>query len=289
MAFGRTTSKVGGREPQQVPASGEAPPATITDEGVVFRSYKDGSRILLTPERSIAVQHALGADCIVALDECTAPNAPYDYQKRAMERTHRWLVASLTAHERLAGETERRLGWRPALYGVVQGGRYEDLRRASARFVGSQSVDGVAIGGSFDASDIAGAVRWVVEELPPQKPRHLLGIGEPQDLRTAIREGVDTFDCVQPTRLARHGIAYGPAFERLNLRNARFRDDPLPLNPACRCLTCRRGLSRSYLAHLVREREMVAATYLTIHNLVALTTFVAEERQRILVRAGISL
>lgn len=287
VAFGRSVSKVV-RSQEAADGSRASSSAQngalsrITNDGVQFRSHRDGSVHLLTPEASIRVQHLLGSDLIVALDECTDPLAPREYQEEALARTHRWLAQSIAAHQQFAPETRRRLGWTPALYGVVQGGRYEELRRESARFVGKQEVDAIAIGGSFDAGDIQSAVRWVVEELPESKPRHLLGIGEPEDIRAAVREGVDTFDCVQPTRLARHGISYGPNFTKINLRNARYREDSAPLDLTCRCMTCRSGFSRAYLAHLVREREMAAATYLTLHNLFALNRLLREERQRIL-------
>lgn len=264
------------------------PLACVDDNGVTFKSVIDGSTHRFTPEKSIEIQHAIGADIIFTLDECLPPDAPYEEQKRAVGRTHEWAMRCLVAHKRLGkGRGCRVEGVEntffstdqippstlyptPSLFGIVQGGRHEDLRRESARTIGSMSgdlggFDGFGIGGSFDKDDIGTAVGWVSEELPENKPRHLLGIGSPRDLVLAVRQGVDTFDCVAPTRIARNGSAY-LADGTINLTNAGFTRDFGPLDPECACYTCK-NYSRAYLAHLCRAKEMLSATLLSVHNL----------------------
>ncbi len=260
--------------------------AKIDDDGVTFKSVIDGSEHRFTPERSIEIQHNIGADIIFAFDECATPGADYEYQKKAMERTHAWAERCLVEHKRIKNVNN---GGTDALLGIVQGGRHEDLRRESARTIGKMTLetgepfDGFGIGGSFDKDDIGTAVRWVCEELPEDKPRHLLGIGEPIDLILGVANGVDTFDCVAPTRLARTGAAYiypsendlssgdidtqsAGSRSRINLLNARFKDDFGPLDPSCDCDTCK-NYSRAYIAHLFRAKEMLGATLLSVHNL----------------------
>jgi queuine tRNA-ribosyltransferase len=254
--------------------------AKIDDDGVTFKSVIDGSTHRFTPERSIQIQHNIGADIIFVFDECATPGADYEYQKKAMHRTHEWAVRCLTEHKKLKNQNQDSS---PALFGIVQGGRHKDLRRESARVVGdmfitdgvtseSVSFDGFGIGGSFDKDDIGTAVEWVCQELPEDKPRHLLGIGEPVDLILGVANGIDTFDCVAPTRLARTGAAYiwpRSTLEnksRINLLNAAFKDDFGPLDPTCACDTCK-NYTRAYLAHLFRAKEMLGATLLSVHNL----------------------
>jgi queuine tRNA-ribosyltransferase len=251
--------------------------AVVDDDGVTFKSIIDGSEHRFTPERSIQIQHNIGADIIFAFDECATPGADYDYQKKAVERTRLWAERCLEESRKLKGESQKSA---PALFGIVQGGRHEDLRKLSARDIGAMklsdgtSFDGFGIGGSFDKDDIGTAVKWVNEVLPEDKPRHLLGIGEPIDLILGVANGVDTFDCVAPTRLARTGAAYVyPSSKvdlekksRINLLNAEFKDDFGPLDPSCDCDTCK-NYSRAYLAHLFRAKEMLGATLLSVHNL----------------------
>lgn len=249
----------------------------IDEDGVDFQSVIDGSWHRFTPERSMQIQHALGADIFFAFDECTSPLAPYEYQKKAIDRTHRWAKRSLDEHEKLG--VSNATGLQQALYGVVQGGSYEDLRRESARTLGAMDFDGYGIGGSFTKDDIGTAVRWVCEELPEGKPRHLLGIGEPVDFFYGIENGIDTFDCVSPTRIARNGAAY--TFDgRINLHNAKYVEDMLSIEPEL--VNYSSSFTRSYIAHLLRSNEMLAATLISIHNLNFIVALVANIRQSIL-------
>ncbi len=246
----------------------------IDEDGVTFRSYRDGSEHRFTPERSIEIQHALGADIIFAFDECTSPTASYEYQKEAMARTHRWAERSLVAHQTKnpdrfthseMGSDAARDFLSGALFGIVQGGRYEDLRKESARTIGAMDFDGFGIGGSFDKEDMGTAVRWVNEILPEEKPRHLLGIGGVSDLFTAVENGCDTFDCVAPTREARTGSLY-TKHGRFNIENSRYKNDFSPVEPDCECYTCKH-FTKAYLAHLFRSKEILANTLASIHNL----------------------
>ena len=249
----------------------------IDEEGVDFQSVIDGSWHRFTPERSMQIQHALGADIFFAFDECTSPLAPHEYQKKAIDRTHRWAKRSLDEHIKLG--VSNATGLQQALFGVVQGGSFEDLRRESARTLGAMDFDGFGIGGSFTKDDIGTAVRWVCEELPEGKPRHLLGIGEPIDFFYGIENGIDTFDCVSPTRVARNGAAY--TFDgRINLKNKEYVEDMLSIEPGLANYTS--TFTRSYIAHLLRSNEMLAATLISIHNLHFVVTLVANIRQSIL-------
>ncbi|MDE2040837.1 MAG: tRNA guanosine(34) transglycosylase Tgt [Patescibacteria group bacterium] len=249
------------------------PMAKVTDEGVEFRSIIDGSRHMFTPERSIEIQHAIGADIMFAFDECLLPDEPYDRQKAAVMRTHEWAKRCLAYHAAHPNDS--------ALMGIIQGGRHEDLRRLSARHIGSMAFDGFGIGGSFDKTDIGTAVGWVADELPEDKPRHLLGIGsEPVDLLLGIENGADTFDCVAPTRMARNGTCYLGS-SRVSVTQARFTNDHGALDPECHCYTCAH-YSRAYLAHLFRAKEMLGATLLSIHNLYAVVNLVKRARQAII-------
>ena len=257
----------------------------IDEDGVDFLSYKDGSKHRFTPERSIQIQQSIGADIIFAFDECPSPSAPYEYQREAMERTHRWALRSLAEHKRArrglarASRKKMRKG-EQALFGIVQGGRYGDLRKESAKAVGAMDFDGFGIGGSFEKEDIESAVSWVNEILPPEKPRHLLGIGDPLDIWGAVENGIDTFDCVAPTREARTGSLYTRA-GRVNITNAKFVKDFSPLEEHCDCYTCA-NFSRSYLAHLYRTKEILASTLGTIHNLRFFTKLMGEIREGVL-------
>lgn len=238
--------------------------AKVTEDGVEFKSYKDGSVHFFTPERSMEIQQAIGADIMFAFDECTSPTDSYEYQKKALDRTHRWAARSLAAHDKV-GRLSSATGLRQALYGVVQGGRFEDLRKESARALGAMDFDGYGIGGSFTKNDIGTAVHWVNSELPEGKPRHLLGIGEPEDLFLAIEDGCDTFDCVAPTRMARTGGLYTKKEGRINIMNAAHMEDFTPLDPTCSCYTCSK-YTRAYLAHLYRSKEIQAYILGSIHN-----------------------
>lgn len=309
-AFGGAGSKIGGRagkdEAESVPGDGESVRlAKIDDDGVTFKSIIDGSTHRFTPERSIEIQHAIGADIIFAFDECLSPQESYEKQKAAVERTHAWAERCLIAHQKAGkgysffgrfgpsegegepaatsvevdGVPKQNSCPLPALFGIVQGGRHEDLRRHSAKTIGAMNVDGFGIGGSFDKDDIGTAVGWVCEELPENKPRHLLGIGEPEDLILGIENGIDTFDCVAPTRIARNGAAYVRG-GRINLFNAQFVSNFTPIEKDCGCYTCT-NYTKAYLAHLFRAKEMLAATLTSIHNLYFLVHLVKDARKAI--------
>ncbi len=250
--------------------------AQIDDEGVSFTSHIDGSLHRFTPERSVEIQHQLGADIFFAFDECTGAEADYDYQREAMERTHEWAERSLKAHRQ-----NIEAGNKQGIFGIVQGGRFEDLRRESAQVLAGMGFDGYGIGGSYQKKDLDTAVGWVTDELPEDKPRHLLGIGEPEDLIKGIQEGIDLFDCVQPTRLARTGTVYGENGVKMNLAGAKYKKDFSAIDDKCTCMTCQ-NYSRSYLSHLFRAKEMLGATLASIHNLHYLVNVVKLEREKLL-------
>lgn len=251
--------------------------AVIDEDGVTFKSIIDGSEHRFTPEKSMQIQHNLGADIFFAFDECTSPLAPVSYQREAMERTHRWAKRSLDEHKLLGVSSAT--GEMQALFGVVQGGAYEELRRESARTLGAMDFDGYGIGGSFTKEDMATAVAWVCEELPEGKPRHLLGIGEPLDILLAIENGIDTFDCVAPTRIARNGGLY-TLDGRINMFNAKFKEDLSPMSEDASWYT--HQFTKSYLSHLFRSDEMLAATLASLHNLKFITQLVDDARQALL-------
>lgn len=259
-------------------------PAKIDESGVMFRSIIDGSAHYFTPKKSIEIQQAIGADIIFAFDECTSPHEPIEYQKRSLDRTHRWALESLKTH---IEDTEAFS--KQALFGIVQGGRHEDLRKESAKFISELSYDGIefdgfGIGGSFEKEDMMTAVHWVNSILPEGKPRHLLGIGEPADIIKGVQEGCDTFDCVMPTRNARTGTVFfdkgSLEYENLNLKNAKYKDDINPIDDKCDCYTCK-NYTRSYLNHLYKAGEMLAGTLATIHNLRFMTRFMEEVRAEV--------
>lgn len=269
-AFGRTITKIakGEEKPREQGVavfdedvqSKHGQLAVIDDEGVTFTSHLDGSLHRFTPERSIEIQHALGADMFFAFDECTAPTEPYEYQREAMERTHRWALRSLKAHRQNLEANKRQ-----AIFGIVQGGRHEDLRKESAREIASMGFDGFGIGGSFSKEDMHGALQAAIPELPEDKPRHFLGIGEPGDILTGIAEGMDLFDCVAATRIGRHGTIYtarGP----INLRNEQFKNDFSPLDPET-VVPGTEGFTRAYVAHQLRAGEMLGQIICSMHNL----------------------
>ena len=249
----------------------------INEEGASFRSYLDGSKLFLSPERSIDIQRRLGADFILQLDELTTSDATREYTARSMAMSARWGDRSLAEFER--GDDGRQ-----ALYGIVQGGLYPDLREESSAYTASRAFFGTAIGGAFGNTrqTLYEVIDMCVPYLHPDRPIHLLGIGGIADVFNGVRRGMDTFDCVSPTRLARHGWALvkGAPGERLNLRNARFREDSEPLDGNCPCYACR-GFSRSYINHLLRASEITGLVLLSIHNVATMTRLMRE------VRAGI--
>src|SRR3989344_6013929 len=205
--------------------------AKIGQDRVSFKSHLDGSIHYITPEKSIQIQHNLGADIIFAFDECTSPVEDLKYQKEALERTHRWAKRSLVEHQKLDKENKI------ALFGIVQGGRNERLRKESAKVISSLEFDGFGIGGSFAKEDMSSAVKWVNEILPEDKPRHLLGVGEPEDLFMGVENGVDLFDCVAPTRNARNGSLYTKN-GKINITNTKYRNDFSKIEEDCECYVC---------------------------------------------------
>jgi tRNA-guanine transglycosylase len=232
------------------------PLVKFTDEGIKFRSHRDGSEHLFTPETVVDYQNAFGSDIAFVLDECASPAASEERQRSAWERTRAWAERSLSH--------ARKVGASPALFGIVQGGRYPALRAESARVLGQMDFAGYGIGGTFDETDLTVALAPATAALPEAKPRHLLGIGEPVDILAAVAEGVDLFDCVLPTRLARTGVLL-TARGRFNLRASAGRGDYTAPDPACACSTCAR-FSRAYLAHLFRVNEMLGPILATTHN-----------------------
>ncbi|PIR84985.1 tRNA guanosine(34) transglycosylase Tgt [Candidatus Kaiserbacteria bacterium CG10_big_fil_rev_8_21_14_0_10_45_20] len=249
--------------------------AIIDDEGVSFTSHIDGTLYRFTPERSVEIQHALGADIFFAFDECTSPSALYEYQREAGERTHRWAERSLKAHR--ANSVARK---KQALFGVVQGGRYTDLRAWSAKEIGEMGFDGFGIGGSFSKDDLGQALTSAIEPLPPEAPRHLLGIGEPADLFEGVSRGIDMFDCVLPTRLARNGTLYTRS-GKINILNEKYIRDFSPLDSATGGYASEH-FTKAYLAHLFRAKEMLAATIASLHNIYFIQSLVHDICQSIL-------
>lgn len=237
----------------------------ITDAGAEFRSHYDGAKLMMTPESSMELQHKIGADIHMAFDELTAPLASPSVIHEAMNRTHAWAERCLTRHDAL--NTEHIANHEPlqALYGVVQGAREETLRKQSANFLGERNFDGYGIGGVFEPGEIPTVVKWVNETLPENKPRHLLGMGsQPADLFLGVEYGVDTFDCVAPTRQARNGALY-TLDGRINITNAKFKTDFTPIDIECDCYTCDH-YTKAYINHLFRSDEILGATLASIHN-----------------------
>jgi queuine tRNA-ribosyltransferase len=242
----------------------------ISEEGVRFRSYIDGAEKFMGPETSMEVQAALGSDVALAFDECTPFHVDRDYTARSTERTHRWLDRCVEWHARHAPVGQM-------LYGIVQGGVYPDLRAASAERVAASPVDGVAVGGSLgrEKAQMREVVEWSLAPVPVEKPRHLLGIGDVDDILASVAAGIDTFDCATPTRLARHGSALVPdpgARWRLDLAKSRWRASPEPIVYGCPCVACRtEAYSRAYLHYLIKAGELTAKRLLTLHNLTFMT------------------
>ena len=249
-------------------AEGKERLAHVDDDGVTFRSHLDGSTHRFTPEVSIGIQHKLGADIIFAFDELTTLVNTRAYQEESVKRTHDWAVRCLVEHHRLAQAHPDRPP--QALFGVVQGAQYEDLRRQAASgltsIVGAdgRGFDGYGIGGALEKQNLATIVGWVSSELPADKPRHLLGISEPDDLFDAVAAGADTFDCVSPSRVARNAAVYSTT-GRFNITGARYRRDFTPIDADCDCYTCA-NYTRAYLHHLFKAKEILSATLCTIHN-----------------------
>jgi len=235
--------------------------AWIDNDGVTFKSHIDGSSHRLTPEKSMEIQHDLGADIIFAFDELTTLHHSKDYQIESLElRTHPWAERSLKRHKELLENAN----YYRALFGVIQGANYEDLRRKSAKFMASLDFDGFGLGGAYTKIDIGKIVGWMIDELPEGKPRHMLGISEPNDIFDCIENGADTFDCVSPARVARNGALYTD-FGRINITNQKYKIDYRPVSEDCVCYTCT-NYSSAYLHHLFKVGEMLGGTLATIHN-----------------------
>ena len=237
----------------------------VSEEGALFRSYIDGSQCWLTPERSILIQQKLGADFILPLDECTPFHMEKEQTARSMERSHRWEARGVQQYLRTYNSQQR-------LYGIVQGGIYEDLRKESIDFINSQPFFGQAIGGSLGGTkeQMYEVVQFTMQGLNNGRPTHLLGIGGLSDIIAGVNSGIDTFDCVHPTRIARHGCALvqtseDPTREHINLKNHRYEEDLNPIDSQCDCYTCR-NFSRAYLHHLFKAKESTGGLLLTIHN-----------------------
>ena len=259
--------------------------AHVDDDGVTFKSHLDGSMHRFSPEVSMQVQHQIGADIIFAFDELTTLHNTRKYQEESLERTRLWAIRCLDEHKRL---TESR-SHRPyqALFGVLQGAQYEDLRRKAAKDLGEMESSGIAfdgfgIGGALDKSKLGTIVSWAVEELPVNKPRHLLGIGEPADLFAGVENGADTFDCVAPTREARTSAVYSPT-GRFNVSGGSYRKDFSSIDSECTCYTCK-NYTRAYLNHLFRAKEILGPTLATIHNVHFIVNLV--ERMRLAIESG---
>jgi len=252
--------------------------AHVDDDGVTFKSHLDGTMHRFTPEFSMQVQHQLGADIIFAFDELTTLMNTRDYQVMSLERTRLWAIRCIAEHKKLT--TERSTKPYQALFGVIQGAQYEDLRRKAASDLGAMDFDGYGIGGALDKHELGTIVSWVTEELPLARPRHLLGIGEPEDLFVGVEAGIDTFDCVSASRVARNAAVYNN-FGRFNITNAKYRRSFEPLVDGCECYTCTH-YTQAYLHHLVHAKELLASTLLTIHNEHFIVGLVAKMRQTLI-------
>ncbi len=236
--------------------------AVVSENGVTFRSHIDGSQHLFTPELSMQIQHGIQADIIFAFDELTSLVDPYSYQQESLVRTHDWGERCVVELDRLRALQLNRPY--QALFGVIQGAQYEDLRRATSKQLGAMPFDGYGIGGAIQKDKLADIVRWVNEELPKEKPKHLLGISEPNDIFAAIENGVDTFDCVSPTRVGRNGAFY--TYEgRKNIAGARYYEDFTALLEDCTCYTCK-NYTRAYMHHLFKSKEILGLTLMSLHN-----------------------
>ncbi|HEY8467055.1 MAG TPA: tRNA guanosine(34) transglycosylase Tgt [Solirubrobacterales bacterium] len=275
LAHGSVADEIKGRR-GRVPGHGSI--LEIAEEGVRFRSYIDGTELFMGPEESLAMQAAIGSDIALAFDECTPFHADYDYTARSTERTHRWLDRCVAWHQEHGPP-------RQAFFGIVQGGIYEELRRASAERVSAAPIDGISIGGTLgeDKPQMYEVLDMTLPHLPEDAPKHLLGIGEPDDLIAGIKRGIDVFDCAVPTRLGRHGMALAPLPDgryRLNVRSTKLAADEGPLVEGCPCEACRNH-TRAYLHYLSRAEELTAVRLLTLHNLTYLERLVAGARAAI--------
>lgn len=272
--FDSGSSKIAKSETKKEVKAGSVPKnIRITPHGVHFISPVDGRRVFLGPKESIAIQEKIGADIILAFDECPPPNADKQYLRKSLELTHRWAKECLDARKS-----------RQALYGIVQGSRFRDLRVRSARAIGAMPFDGFAVGGEFGIGKAAMSkmLGWVFDELPERKPRHLLGIGYPEDVVPLVKSGVDTFDCIAPTHYGRRGMAF-TSEGRIDMSKTKYLKEYKALDKKCRCPVCA-NYTRAYLCHLVRAKEITGLKLLTEHNLHYINNLVADCRR--LIKAG---
>ena len=277
MGHGAVADEIKGRGRSRERSDGAI--LSIEEAGVRFRSYVDGAVMFLGPEGSMAIQAALGSDIALVFDECTPFYATREYTARSTARTHRWLERCLRWHEQRGPESQ-------VVYGIVQGGVEQDLRLESAAAVAASASDGIAIGGSLgkDKEQMREVVEWTTAELErrsPERPRHLLGIGDVDDLVAGVRQGIDTFDCALPTRLGRHGVALVPDPDtrwRTDLVKSRWRESTDPILDGCPCPACSRGYTRAYLHYLLRARELTALRLITLHNLTFIARLMEELR-----------
>ena len=282
MGHGNVADEIKGRRPAGREGGGGAI-VSIEEEGVTYRSYVDGSERFMGPETSMEIQANLGSDIALVFDECTPFHVDRDYTARSTERSHRWLARCLDWHREQGPKDQ-------LVYGIVQGGVYEDLRTASTEEVAASGCDGIAIGGSLgeNKEQMYEVVDWATSRLGGEaegRPRHLLGIGEVDDLVRGVELGIDTFDCVMPTRLGRHGVALVPDPDnrwRVDLTTARHRGSDEPLMEGCPCPACAIGYTRGYLHYMARARELTAMRLLTLHNLAFLARVMARLRQAVL-------
>jgi queuine tRNA-ribosyltransferase len=282
MGHGGVADEVKGRGRATASSAFRSAILSIEERGVRFRSYVDGRERFLGPEESMSVQAALRSDIAIVLDECTPFHVSRDYTARSTERTHRWLDRCLDWHDAHGPEGQ-------VVYGIVQGGVEEDLRRNSAQTIAASRCDGIAIGGSLgqDKPQMYEVVSWSTDELErhaPQRPRHLLGIGDIDDLVAGVEMGIDTFDCALPTRLGRHGVALVPdpaTRWRIDLAKGRYRDAQQPIEPGCDCPACAPGFTRAYLHYLLRAGESTGRRLITLHNLTFIARLMADLREAI--------
>lgn len=250
-----------GHQPQKI---------KINHDGVIFKSPINGDELFIGPKESIKIQEKLGADIIFAFDECTAPLADFDYVKKSMEKTHCWAKDCLKAKKS-----------KQALYGIVQGSRFKDLREESAKLIGSLDFEGFGIGGEFgnDKKTMGSMIEWVTDILPEKKPRHLLGVGYLEDMELIVKSGVDTFDCTVPTHYARRGIAF-TSEGKLDIKKVKYLKKNEPLDKGCVCKVCL-NYKKDYICHLLKAGEITALKLLTFHNLWFFNTYIEEIRAKI--------
>ncbi|EKD43394.1 MAG: hypothetical protein ACD_72C00297G0008 [uncultured bacterium] len=285
-----------GKQKEQQQAGDQGKLVKIDEDGVTFQSHIDGSTHRFTPESAIECQHKIGADIIMAFDECTPDAADFQYTKEAMERTHRWAERCVVEHKKLSllkKDSSVSLGmtqpYKQFLFGIIQGANHEELRKESAKYISSLDFDGIAIGGEsigYNMEATKNILDWVTPIIPKDKPRYTMGVGlDPDDLLKVVAGGADMFDCVAPTRLARHGMLFVSTHEdpkrRLNIKNSAFTKDFSPISASCTCLTCK-NYSRAYLHHLFAAQEVSGLRLATIHNLHFMLEMMRQAREAIL-------